>query len=34
MNVAGVISKFSRARAAAAYGMATADLFKTAEVKP
>ena len=34
VNVAEVVSKFSRTRATAAYGIATADLFKTVEVKP
>jgi cytochrome c oxidase cbb3-type subunit 1 len=34
INVAGLVSRFSSARAAAAYAVATADLFKTAEAKP
>ena len=34
MNVAGLVSRFAKARATAAYGLATADLFKTAEAKP
>src|SRR5882672_1785891 len=34
VNVVGVVSRFSRSRAAAAYVVATTDLFKTAEVKP
>ncbi len=34
VNIVGVVSRFSRVRAAAAYAVATADLFKTAEVKP
>ena len=34
INVAGVVSRFSRTRAVAAYEVATADLFKSAEAKP
>jgi cytochrome c oxidase cbb3-type subunit 1 len=34
VNVAGVVTRFCRTRAVAAYDVATADLFKPAEAKP